>query len=257
MEKDWGCKLFYRYTHVVLTDTGRSLLGVLTKAFDDIRVEADLHTRATRKMVQIAVDPIFGSRWFCLRLLQFGKTHPDIDLVVHPGSRITSAKEMTTDISVDWGTGNWKDLDAIKLMVACYLPIVSPDLIAEHGDISKPSELAKHTLIHQHDHSEWRNWFAFAGCQNQTDANEVVVIDSNLVQQSVKDGQGVALGVFSFLNDDVLSRQLVKPFDIDLHPSCSYYLLTRKDVRMRDEVRTVCEWIEAEANEFNEVNSPN
>jgi len=251
LEKDWGCKLFHRKTRaVVLTDSGKSLARVLSKAFEDIRAEAELHMAATRKTVTIAVGPMFGSRWLGPRLSKFGKDCPGIELVVHHGSRITSAEQMTTDIIVDWGMGDWTDLEATKLMEARYSPIVGPKLIAQSGPLTEPSDLTQHTFIHQHDRSEWRNWFALAGYPNQVFQSEIVVIDSNIVQRSVKDGQGVALGVFPFHYTDVEDGTLVKPFDIDLMPDRAFYLLTRRNVRTRKEVRAVCSWIEAEAAAF-------
>jgi LysR family transcriptional regulator, glycine cleavage system transcriptional activator len=61
LEKDWGCKLFHRQTRAVdLTDAGRSLAEVLSRAFDDIRAEVELHSGASRKTVSIAVGPLFG-----------------------------------------------------------------------------------------------------------------------------------------------------------------------------------------------------
>ena len=248
LEKDWGCKLFHRKTRaVVLTDSGKSLARVLSKAFGDIRAEVELHMVTARKTVTIAVGPIFGSRWLGPRLSKFGKEYPDIDLVVHHGSRITSAEQMTTDIVVDWGMGDWTDLEATKLMEARYSPIVSPKLIAQSGPFIEPSDLTKHTFIHQHDRSEWRNWFAMAGYPNQELQSEIVVIDSNMVQRSVKDGQGVALGVFPFHDRDVEDGTLIKPFDIDLMPDRAFHLLTRINARGRKEVGAVCNWIEAEA----------
>src|SRR6056297_2761786 len=69
LEADWNCKLFIRKTRaVVLTDEGRSLARVLTRAFDDIRAEAEIHMNPARKTVTLAVGPIFGSRWLVPRL---------------------------------------------------------------------------------------------------------------------------------------------------------------------------------------------
>ena len=39
LERDWGCQLFVRKTRkVLLTDAGRSLARVVSRAFDDIRI---------------------------------------------------------------------------------------------------------------------------------------------------------------------------------------------------------------------------
>ena len=76
---------------------------------------------------------------------------------------------------------------------------------------------------------------------------EFTVIDSNMVQRAVKGGQGVALGVFPLMDDDIARGHLIKPFDIDLMPTRAFHLLERRDARHSVPIRTVCEWIEAES----------
>jgi LysR family glycine cleavage system transcriptional activator len=244
LEKDWGFKLFQRHTRAVsLTEKGLSLSQILTGAFDDIRAEVERIAVPTRRTVSIAVGPIFGSRWLGPRLARFGKEHPKIELLVHHGSRITDANQLQTDLAVDWGVGDWRGLLSTKLLEARYSPIVSPDLASEIGPLNHPSQLAGQTIIHQHDHSEWQNWFALAGCPDARIESEFTVVDSNMVQRAVKDGQGVALGVFPLMDGDIAKGQLVKPFNIDLKPTRAFHLLERPKARDSAAVRTVCEWI--------------
>lgn len=247
LEKDWGFQLFHRHTRAVsLTERGEALSQVLTKAFEDIRVEMDRQLVAPRRTVSIAVGPIFGSRWLGPRLARFGRDHPKIELLVHHGSRITDAKQLQTDLAVDWGVGAWRGLTSTRLLEARYSPIISSELANEIGPLTDPAQLAGLTIIHQHDHSEWQNWFALAGCPNVKISSEFTVVDSNMVQRAVKDGQGVALGVFPFMDGDVARGQLIKPFDIDLTPTRAFHLLERPKARDSSPIRTVCEWIIAE-----------
>ncbi|MFV1494652.1 LysR substrate-binding domain-containing protein [Phaeobacter sp. JH18-32] len=247
LEKDWGFKLFHRHTRAVsLTEKGSSLSKVLSRAFDDIRSEVERHVAQPRRTVSIAVGPIFGSRWLGPRLARFGKEHPRIELLVHHGSRITDAKQLQTDLAVDWGFGDWRGLVSTRLLDARYSPIISPELAEQVGTLTHPAQLAGLTIIHQHDHSEWHNWFALAGCPNVEIESEFTVVDSNMVQRAVKDGQGVALGVFPFMDGDVAKGQLIKPFDIDLNPTRAFHLLERSKARESTAIRTVCEWFEAE-----------
>lgn len=249
LEKDWGCKLFHRHTRSVsLTEKGKSLSRVLTQAFDDIRTEVEHHVVPSRRTVSIAVGPIFGSRWLGPRLACFSREHPKIELLVHHGSRITDARQLQTDLAIDWGFGDWRGLLASRLLDARYSPIISPNLAREVGPLTEPSQLAELTIIHQHDHSEWRNWFALAECPDVPIKSEFTVVDSNMVQRAVKDGQGVALGVFPFMDGDIEIGQLIKPFDIDLCPTRAFHLLERPKARDSATIRTVCEWIVSEAN---------
>lgn len=248
LEADWNCKLFIRKTRaVVLTDEGRSLSQVMTRAFDEIRAEVEVHMNPARKSVTLAVGPIFGSRWLVPRLASFRKKHPQIDLVLHESPRITDAAMMTSHLAVDWGTGDWSGLNSRKLFDITYSPVVRADVIESRGGLTEPADLVRFPLIHQRDKSEWSAWFKLAGVADFVPVAETTIRDSNLVLQAALDGQGVSLGVFPFVEKDVESGALVKPFEIDLIPERSFYLLSRPSSPRTREVSVVQNWLLDEA----------
>jgi LysR family glycine cleavage system transcriptional activator len=247
LERDWGLLLFERKTRqVVLTDTGRSLSRVVRRAFEDIRAEIAGHAAVSRKPVTLAVGPIFGARWLVPRLARFHRAVPDVELIVQHGPRIGGAATMATDIAVDWGHGDWAGLEARKLFEIRYAPVVSPALAAERGGLSVPADLARFPVIHQHDRTEWSAWLKLADVPDLRFAEETVIIDSNLVTQAAIAGQGVALGIFPFLNPEVSSGLLLNPFAIELAPDRAYFLLSRPGARQR-ETSAVCDWLLREA----------
>ncbi|MBU3740530.1 MAG: LysR family transcriptional regulator [Rhodoferax sp.] len=248
LERDWDCLLFVRQTRkVVLTDAGRSLARVTTRAFDDIREEVETHISSNRKTVTLAVGPIFGSRWLIPRLSKFYRHNPTIELVLFNGPRITGADQMTSQITVDWGRGDWAGLESRRLLEITYIPVVSPALLAERGGMRSPADLTRYPIIHQWNREEWNAWLKLAGQPDLTFAQETTMRDANLVLQAVMAGHGVALGTFPLIAHDIDSGRLVCPLDLPLKPDRSYHLLTLPGARAVPEVRAVCDWIEAEA----------
>lgn len=248
LESDWGCPLFTRHTRrVVLTDAGRSLLRVLSRAFDDIRAEVDTHITTKPKTVTLAVGPIFGSRWLIPRLGRFYRQHPSIDLVLHNSPRITSAEQLISMVGVDWGTGNWSGLECRRLFEIYYLPTLSPALMKERGGLLSPADLARYPIIHQWDREEWNAWSRLVGLNEPKHMQETTMRDSNLVLQAALDGHGVIMGTFPFLDIEVQSGRLVCPFGTVLHPTRAYYLICRPGARALPEVQAVCNWLESEA----------
>lgn len=248
LEADWGCLLFVRKTRkVLLTDAGRSLAKVVSRAFDDIRAEVESHISSNRKSVTLAVGPIFGARWLIPRLSKFYRLHPTIELVLHHSPRITSAEQMVTTIAVDWGTGEWQGLDARRLFEVVYRPVLSPTLLKERGGLKRPADLARYPVIHQWDREEWNAWLKLVGQGDLKFAQETTMRDSNIVVQAAMDGQGVVMGTFPFIRSEVEAGRLISPFSIDLHPTRAYHLLSRPGARSIPEVDAVCAWIEAEA----------
>lgn len=248
LERDWDCKLFVRKTRqVVLTDTGRSLSAVVRRSFEAIAREVEVHTARAKRRVSLAVGPIYGARFLMPRLGRFRAAHPDIELVIHHGPRITGVNTLNTAIAVDWGHGDWSGLDAQRLLEITYSPVLSPALAADVGGIRRPKDLARLPVIHQHDRSEWAAWLALARVPNLAFTAETVILDSNVVTQAAIDGQGVALGIFPFIKEEVDRGRLVKPFDIDLSPTRAYYVLTRSGATRSREIAVVRDWLISES----------
>ena len=244
LERDWRCKLFIRKTRaVVLTDEGRSLGRVLTKAFNDIRAEVEAYGQSTRKTVTLAVGPIFGSRWLVPRLTQFRSDLPNIELILHDSPRITDAAMMDTHLAVDWGEGSWSGLQNYHLMDIMYAPVLSKALMVERGGLESPKHLARYSIIHQRNRSEWMSWLTLAGCAGLTLKEEITITDTNMVMHAALEGQGVSLGIFPFVDQELKAGKLVKPFDIELKPTRSFYLLAKPSSERTPEVASVIRWL--------------
>ena len=244
LERDWRCKLFIRKTRaVVLTDEGRSLGRVLTKAFNDIRAEVEAYGQSTRKTVTLAVGPIFGSRWLVPRLTQFRSDLPNIELILHDSPRITDAAMMDTHLAVDWGEGSWSGLQNYHLMDIMYAPVLSKALMVERGGLESPKHLARYSIIHQRNRSEWMSWLTLAGCAGLTLKEEITITDTNMVMHAALEGQGVSLGIFPFVEQELKAGKLVKPFDIELKPTRSFYLLAKPSSERTPEVALVIRWL--------------
>lgn len=248
LESDLGVQLFLRKTRaVVLTDAGRSLATVVGRSFAAIRAEIETHLPAPKKIVPVAVGPIFAARWLMPRLARFRASFPQIDLVLQHGPRITGRETMTTPLAVDWGQGHWTGLESRRLFGITYSPIASPALLERFGGLDTPADLARFPVIHQQDRGEWQAWLRLAGLPGLVFRDETVVTDSNVVVQAVLDGQAVALGIFPFMEAEVAAGRLIRPFDLDLSPERSFHLLIGPRARETPEVRAVCDWITSEA----------
>ncbi len=251
LERDWRCLLFVRKTRqVVLTETGQALGQVIAQSFDAIAREIDYHITTTRHSTSMAVGAIFGARWLTPRLQKFRKDLPRIALSLRRGRRITSPTDMPAAIVVDWGTGHWHGLEAEPLLSIRYAPVISPTLVASVGGISTPADLSKVSVLHQHDRSEWNAWLALVGADSVRFPDETIIEDSNIAMQAAISGQGVALGSFPFVQDEVDAGRLIKPFEDELTPTRRYYILTRPGALHQPEIKAVCDWLHAEAAEY-------
>lgn len=248
LERDWDCQLFIRKTRqLVLTEVGRSLAKTVSRAFDDIKAEIEAQVTRVKKTVTLEVGPIFASRWLIPRLNRFRRQQPDIELVLHHGSRISGVDNMNADAAVDWGEGDWQGLESTHLFNISYVPVLSPKLAKEKGGLKMPSDLLRFTILHHSDRTEWDDWLSLAGLPELNFTDETMIEDSNVILQAAIDGHGVALGIFPFIQTEVDHRRLICPMDITLEPKRSYHLLTRPGMRKNPDVDIVCRWLKAEA----------
>lgn len=253
LERDWRTLLFVRKTRqVILTETGHALGRVVGQAFDSIAQEIEYHIAAARFSVSMAVGSIFAARWLAPRLTKLQHDLPRISLSLRRGRRITSPSDMPAAIVVDWGLGEWSGLEAEELLRIRYSPVLSPDLAAALGPADQVRDLARLPALHQQDRSEWAAWLALAGAPDVKFAQETIIEDSNIATQAALAGQGVALGIFPFVQDDVDAGRLLKPFREELSPARGYYILTRPGARKRREIAAVCDWLQREAKAYAE-----
>ena len=208
-------------------------------------IHRDVATR--RVAVSLAVGSIFGARWLLPRLGRLRRELPHLDLTLKRGRRVTSPLDMPAAVVVDWGTGDWPGLESEPLMRIDYAPVIAPALLQSTGPLHAPRDLARHTALHQQDRSEWRAWLELAGEPGLPFAEEMIIEDSNVATEAALLGQGVALGIFPFVQDDVEAGRLVRPFEQRLEPVRTYHLLTRPGARRRPEIAGVCDWLRREA----------
>lgn len=247
LEAELGCKLFIRKTRqVVLTEAGRALSETVSTAFSAVSGELDRLRKDSSAVVEMAVGPIFATRWLMARLPRFRQDHPDIDLRVIHGPRIADAQSLTADLAIDWGYGDWPGLRAEPLLRITYAPVVSPVLLSRLGAIEGAVDLARYPIIHQKDRGEWRAWAALAGASDLAFAEEIFIEDSNVVTQAAIDGQGVALGIFPLVQDLVDTGLLVRQTDTVLEPERAYHLLTKRTTRQNRAIAAIRDWLLAQ-----------
>ena len=254
LEKDWGCLLFVCMTRqVVLTEIGQSLGRVVRQSFESIAQEVEFHIAAKRQSVSMAVGSIIGARWLMPRLNSFRHDLPKIDLVLRRVRRITSPNDMPAAVVVDWGMGDWNGLDVEPLMKIRYSPVIAPKLIKGRHALKSLRDIARFTAIHQQDRSEWRAWLNAAGASDLLFQDEAIIEDSNIALQAILLEQGIGLGIFPFVQDEIDRGVLIKPFAQDLVPEKSYYILTRPGARQRREVAAVCDWLRQQALDYAKI----
>ena len=250
LEATLGVKLFSRERQrLVITEAGREYLAVVRDALDRIAVGTErLAQRQSSGILTVSTSPDFAAKWLVYRLGRFAESHPEIDLRVSAtADRVDFARE-DVDLAVRHGDGRWPALDVVRLCSERLFPVCSPKLVAERNGITTASDLLEFTLLRLDDGKTWARWFAAAGVNDPVVHGPVLNHASMLIDAAV-DGQGVALARTVLAAWDLINRRLVKPVNVSLRMSNTYWIVCPKVTSSVPRIATFRKWLLAEAAE--------
>ena len=227
LEEYLGRPVFRRLTRrLALTEEGRSLLPVLSEAFDRIAETAErLRRKPPSRDLTVTLTPSFGSRWLVGRLGRFCSRYPEIDLRLHHSVGLADFESGEVDIGVRYGAGKWPGLVSEFLIGVDVVPVCSPVLLESGHPLREPADLTHHSLLHEEDYEDWVQWLIIAGAEEVNARRGTVMDEPAILLQAAIDGLGVALGDVTMIEDDLKSGRLIKPFDLTLEFDYGYNVI--------------------------------
>ena len=249
LEETLGIKLFNRERQrLVITDAGREYLGVIRDAFDRIASGTErVLQRQNAGTLTVTTSPDFAAKWLVNRLGRFAEAHPGIDLRVSANLHQVDFAREEVDIGIRHGDGNWSGLDAVRLCTEQLFPVCSPKLMSGRNRIAKPSDLLKFPLLHLDDNKAWSRWFEAAGVADAELPRGLILNRRSMLIDAAIDGQGVALALTTLAAWDLINRRIVRPFDIGLRSSRTFWIVCPKTSSTMPKIKTFREWLLAEA----------
>jgi LysR family glycine cleavage system transcriptional activator len=250
LEAILGLKLFNRERQrLVMTEAGREYLAVVRDALDRIALGTErVVQRQTSGVLTVSTSPDFAAKWLVHRLGRFADAHAGIDLRVSATMHHVDFVREDVDLAVRHGDGNWPGLDVVRLYTEHVFPICSPQLVAGRKRVAKASDLLKFPLLRLDNSDTWAKWFGAAGVTAPVLQGPVLNRASMLIDAAV-DGQGVALARTALAAWDLINGRLVRPIDIALKVSKSYWIVCPKATSGLSKVAMFRDWLLAEAAE--------
>ncbi|BAL22973.1 transcriptional regulator GcvA [Azoarcus sp. KH32C] len=250
LEGDLGVPLFRRLTRALeLTPEGEAMLPKLREAMSAIAASVET-VRAMRPVSRLSVvaPPSFASRWLVPRLQGFAERHPQVELHLASATKAIDGVEAgglgidspTTrsegaQLWIRFGSGRYPGYRSELLVEPEYTAVCSPALLRAKLPLREPSDLRRHTLIHDdtvpdtRERPTWPEWLAAAGVADIRPAG-VHFGDSGLAIAAALDGLGIALLSKPLVAAEVAAGRLVVPFDVTVRRRFAYYLVTQDSV---------------------------
>jgi LysR family glycine cleavage system transcriptional activator len=245
IEEYLGVSLFERYPRrLALTEQGKALLPEVIEAFDRVSAAIGMLSKDHySNMISVRLAPSFAAKWLSPRLKYFWLQYPEIDLCLFHAHAAVDFEREEIDIAVTYGKGDWAGVVADKLLSLDFFPVCSPAFLRNDKPLTSIDNLHYYTLLHDANYECWRDWLKLAGLNDIQADKGTIIDDTNVLIQAALDGQGIALGSTTFVEDHLESGRLVRPFDVILENEFSYYVVCPESHLKNPAVLAFKEWL--------------
>ena len=225
---------------------GRVALSCLSELESAV---ASLRETKRRHSVTISTTPSFAARWLLPRLASLEAKHPGLEVSVIVDQRVHAPVDEGADLAIRMGGRPWPGFTSLPLMDDALYPVVSPAYWVAHGRPDTPRDLRRLRLLHDRDpNASWAVWKKHHGPKALDTRIGARLTSSDLVLCGAEHGLGVALARHRLASDGIRSGALLRPFGNARVPlPHAYWIVLSDTAAMRETVRPVVDWLEAEA----------
>lgn len=245
LEQQLGVNLFKRLPRqLVLTMAGETLLPVVSKSLDQISSAVTaIRDNPGKEKLSVRLAPSFAAKWLSPRLGAFQDENPDIGLVLNHSNKAVDFRHSDIEIAITYGTGDWSDVVAERVLSIDFFPVCSPDYIRSDRPLDGAGELRHYTLLHDATYENWEKWLQLAGADDVDPRHGTILDDTNVLIQAAIDGQGIALGSTIFVAEHLENKRLIRPFGQVLDSEYAYYIVCPEAHLQRPAVKAFRDWI--------------
>lgn len=246
-----GVRLFERRgRQMVLTKEGGLLYRRIQPALQQIsRAVSEVGVLNRPPSITVTTLQSFANRWLLPRLGKFQKRQPHVAVHIQASSDLKDLTRGQADIAIRYGRGTWKGCDAEPLLQEWVFPVCSPAF--NKGRMpATAAGLKRYRILRDDCQVEWNAWARLAGIDTGEFMHEVTYSDSNLMLGAAIAGQGVAIGRSTLVSADLVSKRLVRLFDVVAPGPYSYHLVTAEDRGKPPHLQAFEQWLKEEAAAF-------
>jgi DNA-binding transcriptional LysR family regulator len=256
LEEALGIPLFLRrHRALALTPAGAAFHRDVTAALGAL-ISAAESARGVHRTpgLTLSTTVSFASLWVIPRLPSFRARHPDVEVYVSADDRLIDLGRGDVDVAVRYLADARAPEGGVRLFGERMLPVVAPSLLRRRGmPLAKPSDLARHVLLHLDDPEgrmpwlEWSEWLAANGQPGLKPAGSLRFKLYDQVIQATVGGQGVALGRVPLIAEHLRDGRLVAPFPKRFDSARGYYAVVAPHAAERADTAAFVDWLRDEA----------
>ncbi|AMK22860.1 MULTISPECIES: transcriptional regulator GcvA [unclassified Sphingobium] len=248
LEERLGIGLFQRAGRkVALTDKGREIAPIITRAFDQMRQGFAALTQDHSTVLTISCSISFAHLWLAPRIGTFQMRQPGLAVRIDATNQVVDFARDGVDVAVRGGEGKWPGVEAKLLTHNRLAPLCSPGWLAKNGPIADPRALHAMPRLSPDD-MWWHEWFAGVGVE--ADGKVLppgIALDSQVMEgRAAMAGQGVAIVNLFLWKAEVEAGLLVEAVPSYVKERASYWVVYPPHARNMPKVKAFRDWISAE-----------
>ncbi|MDD0974428.1 LysR substrate-binding domain-containing protein [Pseudomonas fontis] len=226
LEEHLGYALFVRQARgLSLTREGQDWLPRVQQVFALIE-EGVQQVGAKNATLQIKA-PTCVMRWLLPRLMEWQALRPDVPVelttTMHYG---VDFRHEAFDAAVVYGVPPNHGVQVLKLFDEQLTPVCSAQLLAGPLPLREVADLEHHLLLHpERNERDWQMWLAAAGGELPQTGKRQHFETLDMAMSMASQGNGVAIGDWALIGEDLRNGRLVMPFDLRVPTGKGYYLV--------------------------------
>ncbi|WP_371229064.1 LysR substrate-binding domain-containing protein [Roseovarius sp. 2305UL8-3] len=204
-------------------------------------------TKKYRDRITLNVSPYFATRYLLPRLENFRESVPQSDLRMTTMVEMPDFKRDDIDIAVQWGFGEWGDLDAELLIKDHKVICCTPELAVQ---IRSLQDLTRQRLLNPLlQNTLWLDALRYLGVSQPDISSELAFHDAATMRRATLSGMGVGLISRLDAKRDIRAGDLVAPLGEDLlldmpnEQVPGFYLVLPRAHRRVNGIENFCDWI--------------
>jgi LysR family transcriptional regulator, glycine cleavage system transcriptional activator len=247
LEEQLGVELFHRERQTIrLTASGETYAREIRDALRKISA-ASLNLRANPLggTLNLAVLPLFGTRWLAPRLPGFFTSNPGISINLITKISYFDFRQEPVDAAIHFGGPEWTGGELAMLCTETVVPACSAKTRDQY-DFKTASDLRSAPLLHLTTRPDaWERWLLAHDAS--TDAVHGMLFDQfATAAEAAIAGVGIALLPEFLIRDELGSGKLVRALDMPMQSAGAYYLVWPPDRRDHHPLAAFRTWILSE-----------
>lgn len=263
LENHLGVPLFHRKQRsLVLSPDGFRLAIAVNQSFQILdNGLTQIRRNGQNQVLSLSCSPSFAMMWLTPRMGQLLREHPDLSVRVHGEFQALDRSRMEEEniqAGIRFDPGSYSDLSATNFLDEWLVPVASPSFIADHPEIKQPADLPSACMLHDAmpwdnapEYVEWNTWLEGVGIPLPASHDGLHFNLSQLALTAALTGQGVAMGRFALVLDDLLSGRLIQLFSKPVRSKASYYFISMR--KPAEDSSVIESWLLRESRQFQQA----